>query len=294
VVDSREVNCLAGKTVVITGAGRGLGRAYARHAASEGASVVVNDIAADRAQWVAEEIATAGGDAIAHASTVATYADAKALVDRCLDQHGRIDAFVNNAGRWHSMLPWEETEESIRELVDVNLLGLLYCGAHVLRVMVQQGYGSIVNCASMAIGGAPSQSTYAATKGAIAAATLGWSIDAAPYGVRVNTVLPSANTPLTARASEALPGPEWEPENVAPVVTYLMSDLASAITGQSIRIGGGALSVWARPGPAAPAIINQSWTTEEVADAFSSVLAPNVQHPVAGHRGMVDFPTSNQ
>jgi NAD(P)-dependent dehydrogenase (short-subunit alcohol dehydrogenase family) len=287
------MNCLVGKVVVITGAGRGLGRAYARHAASAGAVVVVNDIAADEAHLVANEIALAGGDAVAHASTVATWTDAKALVDRCLEQYGRIDGFVNNAGRWHSGLPWEETEQSIRELVDVNLLGLLYCGAHVLRVMVQQGHGSIVNCTSMALAGAPNQATYAATKGAIAAATLGWAIDAAPYGVRANAVIPGANTPLTARSSEPLPGPEWEPENVAPVVTYLLSDLASAVTGQSIRIGGGALSIWARPGPVGPAITNASWTTEAVAAAFSSALAVNLQRPVVGRRGMVDFPSAH-
>src|SRR5215468_1845852 len=85
------MNCLVGKVVVITGAGRGLGRAYARHAASAGAVVVVNDIAADQAHQVANEIALAGGDAVAHASTVATWTDAKALVDRCLEQYGRID-----------------------------------------------------------------------------------------------------------------------------------------------------------------------------------------------------------
>ena len=126
---------LDGKAVVITGAGRGLGEAYAMHAALAGASVVVNDNDGDLAERVAEHIRGYGGRAVASTHTVADPSEAAKIVDLCVDEFGRIDGLVNNAGLNYESLPWEDDPETIKEVVEVNVLGVIYVGIAAMRAM---------------------------------------------------------------------------------------------------------------------------------------------------------------
>ncbi len=130
---------LHGKAVVITGAGRGLGRVYALLAAREGARVVVNDIDADAAAEAVQAIRTEGGEAMADGHDIATWEGAGALVGACVERFGRIDGLVNNAGLYYLSRPQDERPERMRQIVEVNVLGPAFCGTHALRHMLAQG-----------------------------------------------------------------------------------------------------------------------------------------------------------
>src|SRR5438477_3014866 len=159
---------LEGKAIVITGSSRGLGAAYAKAAAAEGASVVVNGTDLAATEQVAEEIRTAGGTAVAHVADVASWNDAEGLVQRCIDEFGRIDGLVNNAGVYTASKPDAVSESMLRRVIEINLLGTAFCGAHAMRRMLEQGHGSIVNTVSGAMVGLPFLSAYGASKGGVA------------------------------------------------------------------------------------------------------------------------------
>src|SRR5258705_11665677 len=128
---------LADKVVVITGAARGLGRAYALDAAREGAAVVVNDIDPEVGS-VAAEIVAAGGQAAANEDTVTTWAGAEAIIASAIEKFGRLDGLVNNAGVLHVGPPWEVSEDTARTSFDVNVLGAIFVGTHAMKVMMGQ------------------------------------------------------------------------------------------------------------------------------------------------------------
>jgi NAD(P)-dependent dehydrogenase (short-subunit alcohol dehydrogenase family) len=121
--------------------------------------------------------------------------------------------------------------------VEVNLLGTMFCGIAAMKVLRSQGYGSIVNASSRAQRGIPASATYAATKGAIASLTYSWALDLRPAGVRVNAIAPQAGGTGTRRQGQPSDG-EPTPDQIAPLVTYLLSDRSALVTGQVIRIGG--------------------------------------------------------
>lgn len=133
------------RAVIVTGAGRGLGRAYAIEAAREGASVLVNDIDEVGARAVAEEIEVMGGKAAVVAASVSDWSAAEAIVLQCREQFGRVDGLVNNAGVVEMATPWDVRELDARRMVEVNLLGSIFIGTQAIRVMKEQGSGSIVN-----------------------------------------------------------------------------------------------------------------------------------------------------
>jgi NAD(P)-dependent dehydrogenase (short-subunit alcohol dehydrogenase family) len=224
---------LAGKTVVITGAASGLGRAYARDAAREGAALLLNDI--DPAvQSVAAEIVGAGGQAIANEATVTTWEGAEAIVAAAMDAFGRIDGLVNNAGVLHVGPPWDESEVRIRDSLDTNVLGSIFVGTHAIRAMIGQGSGSIVNNSSSGALGAPGRAVYAAAKGALSSLTYAWAVDLAPYGIRVNAFSSVADTAMSRQNPAPVLGLPTPEEN-APLVTYLLSDASEGITGQVVQ-----------------------------------------------------------
>ncbi|MGH3904875.1 MAG: SDR family NAD(P)-dependent oxidoreductase [Pseudonocardiaceae bacterium] len=268
------MDLLKGKAVVITGAGRGLGEAYAVHAARAGACVVVNDVEGELAEAVANRITAAGGRAVASSQSVRDPDQASAIVERCLAQFGRVDGLVNNAGLHYEALPWAEDADAVRELIEVNVLGVLYCGMAAARVMRRQRSGSIVNIASGSASGQRRAGTYAASKGAVASLTYSWALDLEGLGVRVNGVCPLAWTRMVeaSTAARLRCTPQRSPDRVAPLITYLLSDRSVGITGQLIGFTGDELHIVRQPGIKEPVLHGESWGTDDVAAAFEGVL----------------------
>jgi NAD(P)-dependent dehydrogenase (short-subunit alcohol dehydrogenase family) len=266
---------LRGRGIVITGAGRGLGRAFARAAAAEGAGVVVNDIDIEQAGAVAAEIEMGGGRAVASGESVAEWAQAEELIDLCVREFGAIDGLVNNAVAYsYYGHPWDEQEQQIREAVDVAVLGTLFCGVHAMRRMRPRRSGSIVNITSRAHMGAPGMTTYVAVKGTVASVTYGWALELMEDGIRVNGLAPGAYTRAHDMAVEAGIYREEThrsisvpPEIVAPAVIYLLSDLSSHVTGQVLALLGGKLGLIRHPRLLEQTVERDAWTAEEIAEA---------------------------
>jgi NAD(P)-dependent dehydrogenase (short-subunit alcohol dehydrogenase family) len=276
------VSSLAGKAVVVTGAGRGLGAAYARLAAREGAAVVVNDVDAEQARDVVAAIAADGGRAVADGSDIATWDGAGALVDHCVDAYGAIDGLVNNAGIFRLAHPFDQDPDDFRAVIEVNLLGTAYCGLRAIRAMRDRG-GSVVNVTSGAHAGSADLGAYGASKGGVASLTYGWAVDLAGSGIRVNAVSPNAQTRM-AEAFERHLGNRARQQNIgkapgqnAPAVVYLLSDLSAGVHGQVVRVDGAELSLIRHPAVIGDGVRDPQWTVESVAAAFDGDLAECIQ-----------------
>jgi NAD(P)-dependent dehydrogenase (short-subunit alcohol dehydrogenase family) len=265
------VGVLDGKAVIVTGAGRGLGEAYARHAAASGARLVVNDI--EGADAVVASIVAAGGEAVALTGSVTDPSVASALVELCTASFGRVDGLVNNAGVTHFAQPWEDEPDVLRSVIEVNVLGTLYCGTAAAKVM--RG-GSIVNVVSGAMLGRADAAAYSASKGAIASLTSSWAGSLAARDVRVNAVAPLAWTPmmdLDPRAGQ-ISSRDQTPDKMAPLVTYLLGDRARGVTGQLVRFLPDKLHVISQHAVKQPVLIRDSWDVDAIADAFDHELIP--------------------
>ncbi|MQA03258.1 MAG: SDR family oxidoreductase [Streptosporangiales bacterium] len=272
--------------VVVTWAGRGLGRAYALDAARAGAAVVVNDVDGAEAAGVVAEIDRAGGAAVASDHSVADPAAVRSLVALAASAYGRLDGLVVNAGRYHEAAPWDEDVEQVRADVGVNVLGGIYCVAKAARVLAAAGRGSIVIASSAGALGSRRIMTYAATKGALASLTYAAALDLADRGVRVNAIAPVALTRMTQGAFGRRVVPsgagralldgldERAPERIAPLVTYLLSDAAADVTGQFVRFGGSRLALLPQPSlPDFDGVTADTWTHASIAAAFAGLLA---------------------
>jgi len=289
---------LDGKAIVITGSSRGIGAAYAKAAAARGASVVVNGTDVAATERVVEEIRTAGGTAVPHVGSVASWDEAEGLVQRSIIEFGRIDGLVNNAGIHALCKPHAAAEPMLRSIIEVNLLGSAFCGVHAIRRMLDQGYGSIVNTVSGAMVGLPFMSAYGASKAGVAALTYSWASDLAGSGVRVNAVSPMAFTRMSDIdtpegfegdwLAEKLTVTQVTPEQNAPVVIFLLSDLSAAVHGQVVRIQGEALSLMRKPEIVQPVLHREAWTVEAVAEAFAHELLDVLQPiPPGGHLTLI-------
>ncbi|WP_157960549.1 SDR family NAD(P)-dependent oxidoreductase [Primorskyibacter marinus] len=277
------MNELAGKSIVVTGAGSGLGAAYAQHAAALGANVIVNDINGDAAHACAKAITDAGGHATAQPGDVSDWDAAEALVDACVDAFGSLDGFVNNAGILRPALLDQTTEADIRQMIDVNLIGTAACArAAAVRMKSQGTGGSIVNVASGSQAGDVALGGYGATKAAISSLTFSWAMELRDTGIRMNAISPLAETAMAAQNAHlmalqganrdvhynALPAAEVN----APLVSFLLSDRAREISGQIVRIAGQQLSFVTHPLIAQP-VLEDDWTFDKIATAFSETLA---------------------
>ncbi len=272
---------LEGKAVVITGAGRGLGRASALHAAACGAAVVVNDIDEQPAAEVVALIEGSGGRAVPSVGSVADPDQAHAAVQRCLTKFGTIDGLVNNAGLRYQAPVWEDTPERMRELIEVNVLGSLYFGSAAARAMREQGTGSIVNMASLAMIGQSTAATYSSSKGAVSSMTVAWAVDLAEYGVRVNGLFPLAHTRMALADTRTPAPPEETPERIAPMVTYLLSDLSTDVTGQLIRFTAKKIHIVRQTSAKEPVLRNEGWDVQDIAEAFDEHLLAALEPPPA-------------
>jgi NAD(P)-dependent dehydrogenase (short-subunit alcohol dehydrogenase family) len=260
---------LEGKAVVITGAGGGLGRSYALACAARGAQVVVNDVDADAARAVADEIRAYGGAATAFPAAVDDWDATEALVAHCVTTYGQLDALVANAGVRHEALPWEEEERRLRLMAEVNVLGTQFTVRHAMAAMVDAGRGGVIlTIVSGARFGLHGMSAYGASKGAVAAMTAGWALEGAAVGIRVNGLSPLARTPMSLGDTREDRPPLPQPEAIAPVVPVLLSDRLRGVTGQLIRFDGSTLSAYSVPGAIDRTDEREEWDSEELASTL--------------------------
>jgi NAD(P)-dependent dehydrogenase (short-subunit alcohol dehydrogenase family) len=259
---------LDGKAVVITGAGRGLGKAYAVHAADAGASVLVNDLDGELAEEVAAKIRAAGGVAVANGDSVVEPGRAVGLMEQCVAEFGRLDGLVNNAGLRYDAKPWEDDPARIQALIEVNVMGALFCGTAAAKVMREQGSGVIVNAASFSFLGQAGAGAYAASKGAVVSMSISWAVDLAKSGIRVNAVCPLAWTRMSEDDYRTKSKPEDTPDRVAPLITYLLSDRSEGITGQVIRFTGDVLHLVKQPARLEPVFTAEPWDADDFGKAF--------------------------
>ena len=235
---------LDNKACVITGSGRGLGAAYARLFAQEGAMVVVNDVDGAEAEKVAKEITAKGGKAVASADSVYPYESASKIIQKCVDSFGKIDVLVNNAGIVRDKTVWNMTVEEFDAVINVHLKGSFYCGQHAIRLMRAARKGTVINIVSGAHQGNFGQTNYSAAKGGIASMTYTWAVELAKYGVRVNAVAPSGLTRMTEGAgATSAPPPDWS----APLIAYLASDETNWVHGQVFNSSGEFVRIMEQP-----------------------------------------------
>jgi NAD(P)-dependent dehydrogenase (short-subunit alcohol dehydrogenase family) len=265
---------LDGKAIIVTGAGRGLGRAYALALAAAGAQVVVNDIDPEGARRVAAEVAAAGGAATESGEDVADWAAAKQLVDRCVEAFGKLDVLVNNAGRMIATRFVDETPATIDATLGVNVTGVINMTRHAVDHMIPRGGGNIINVSSGSQCGIPGGwAVYGASKAAVAGFTYNCAIELAEHHIRVNGISPNAGTrEAEAKGGEAaLPRPR-RPSTMAPLVVYLASDDSWWITGQIFRLQDDRFSLFAHPKPLYPEHDPEGWTAERMRAHVESAL----------------------
>ena len=248
---SNSYPSLNGKVVIVTGAGKGIGRAIAERFAGQGCSLVINDIDEALVATVVEAINADGGTAKGAVADVSNATQVNAMIDATMEAHGRIDVVVNNAGIISPMLHFFEADEAWwRRIVDVNLTGHFLVSQPAARIMAKQGGGCIINMSS---GGATRAhrafTAYDATKGGIEALTRAMAVDLAGYGIRVNALMPgSIDTSSLGEEYRKISGVNipmghvGEPEDMTGAALFLASDDAAYITGDVVKVDGGMLA----------------------------------------------------
>ncbi|MFI6338073.1 3-oxoacyl-ACP reductase [Streptomyces sp. NPDC050535] len=283
---------LEGLSAVVTGAGRGLGRAEALELGRLGAAVVVNDYgrpgrdgsgeaSATPAEEVAAEIRKAGGRAVAHTGDVADHEQARALVELAVTEFGKLDILVNNAGILRDRMVFSMSEDEWDSVIRVHLKGHFntthFASVHWRARSKAAGaavYGRIVNTSSEAfLAGSAGQPNYAAAKGGIVGLTTSTALALAKYGVTANAICPRARTRMTqdvfAGFAEPADGLDpLAPEHVAPLVGYLVSPAAARVNGQLLVVHGGMVAIVERPRVAAKFDSEQDTFTYDELDAL--------------------------
>lgn len=298
---------LEGRAAVVTGAGRGIGRAIAELLAAEGAGVVVNDLgaavdgtgtSAGVADEVVQAIRTAGGRAVASHESVADFAAAERIVGAAVGEFGRLDILVNNAGILRDRMLFNMTEAEWDAVIAVHLKGTFNCTRHAARHMRERRSGRIISLASTSgLYGNSGQANYAAAKDGIAGLTRVAARDLGRYGITVNAVCPGAATRMTqtipSSAREArrdrgiatgagertFPLQNMGPENVAPFVAWLATDAARDVNGQTFLVMAGMVALLNYPAPVRLIQKDGRWTPEEIATVFPHTLGMDLANP---------------
>jgi NAD(P)-dependent dehydrogenase (short-subunit alcohol dehydrogenase family) len=275
-----------GRVVIVTGAGGNypsLGRVYSTYLAGRGAKVVVNDLGVGpdgkgiqraHADVVAEEIANAGGEAIADTHSVAEEESAAAIVQTAIDTWGRLDAVVNNAGICPMTWFDEYTATDVRKVIDTHLMGNIWMCRAAWPHMKEAGYGRLVNITSGANWGGRYLALYSAAKAGITGLTYTLAIEGEPHGIKVNTVGPAAGTTAMTHLNEES---DWMPmmfenfraEQVAPVVAYLAHE-ECAVSAKYFETAGG--RVWQRYLSETQGYTNPELTPEDVRDHLDEIM----------------------
>ncbi|UOE77386.1 3-oxoacyl-[acyl-carrier-protein] reductase [Parageobacillus thermoglucosidasius] len=242
---------LQGKVALVTGASRGIGRAIALELARQGAKIAVNYAGSEaKANEVVGEIKNMGGKAFAIQADVADAQAVEQMIKTVLERFERIDILVNNAGITRDNLLMRMKEEEWDDVININLKGVFNCTKAVTRPMMKQRYGRIVNIASVVgVMGNPGQANYVAAKAGVIGLTKTAARELASRNITVNAVAPGfITTDMTERLSEEIKSEMLkqiplarfgEPEDVAKVVAFLVSDAASYMTGQTLHVDGG-------------------------------------------------------
>jgi len=289
---------LTGKVAVVTGSGRGLGLAYALELARSGAAVVVNDVDQAVADAAVKSIADAGGTAVAEVVAVGTSEAAQALVDRAVDEFGRLDILVNNAGILRDATLWKMTDEQFDAVIATHLRGTFTCTRAAAIRMREQGEGGRIICVGSPTGqvGNFGQTNYAAAKAGIVGMVRTWAMELARAQITVNAIVPVAATAMTEtvpfvqpyiellKNGEPLPSYARKqlgfgtPEDAAGLVAFLASDAAADITGQAVGIGGDRLALWSHPSEVVVEFADGAgWSADAIAQVWPEKYATSQQ-----------------
>ena len=284
---------LDGRVAIVTGAGRGIGRSVARLLASEGASVVVNDLGAavdgsghdsGPAHDVVAEIAEAGGKAVANGADISVFAAAENLVQTAIEEFGRLDILVNVAGILRDRMVFNMTEQEWDDVIRVHLKGTFnttrFASAHWRSLRDESAQNRIINFTSVSgLHGAPGQPNYAAAKMGIVGLTWSSARALGKYGVTVNAISPGAATRMTdsvptGRRRTRPDVDEWSPDNVAPIVAYLASERSGWITGRIIHSSGYEVSLYSNPEPVVRIVGTGPWQPDALAEQVERSFGP--------------------
>lgn len=280
---------LQNKVAIITGAGRGIGKAMALYMAEMGAKVVVNDLGGDAdgsgaskiADQVVEEIKQAGGEALANYDSVATMEGGKSLIQSAIDHFGALDILVNNAGILRDRTIFKMTESDWDAVMNVHLKGHFSCCQPFARYIreTQRENCRIINFSSVSgLMGNFGQANYAAAKAGIAGLSRVLSLELNKYKCTVNTISPGAATRMTlplyeARGMKVDPdSPSAGPQQIAPVVAWLASDKASDFTGQIIHAARGTVSIMQQPAFIRTFQNDALWNQDQLDDVMPQLL----------------------
>ena len=269
---------LEGKTIAVTGAGRGIGRAVALGCAAAGANLVVNDYGvsidgqdpdSEIANAVVAEIAAAGGQATAVADSVTTMAGGARIVQAAVDTYGRVDGVVCVAGILRERMLFNMAEDEWDPVIETHLKGTFTVFRAAAPVFRQQKSGTMIGFTSGAFAASVAQANYSAAKGGIVSLVRSAAAGMNKYGVTANCIAPVAKS----RMSGAVPfGLEMgEPEDVAPMVAFLLSDRAREVTGQVYTVNAGRIAVWNQPMEVREMRKDGRWTVDEIASRFDEV-----------------------
>ncbi len=281
---------LEGKSAVVTGSGRGVGKAEVIALARAGAQVVINDVDPEPAQEVLKEIEGFGGKAVVNTDTVSTMEGAQRIIQTAVEIFGKIDILVNNAGIGRDRMVFNLSEEEWDDVIAVHLKGTFACTKFASALMRKQESGRIINTTSGAgLRGATGQSNYAAAKAGICGFTVSVAMELSKYNVTVNVLIPGARTRMTenisekakkireerglyARSASTIP----EPEFVGPMVVFLASEGAKDINGMIIGIKGDEISLWSHHQKERYAFMPGGWTHEALTERFRTTIGTGV------------------
>jgi NAD(P)-dependent dehydrogenase (short-subunit alcohol dehydrogenase family) len=294
---------LEGRSALVTGSGRGIGRDIALCLAREGASVVVNDVGVsldgrgteeDPAAEVCKLIESEGGKAVPNYDSVSDFEGAGRMVQTAVDSFGKIDILVNNAGIIRDRSIVKMSEEDYDAVVAVHQKGTFNTVRHAAPLMKDAGYGRIINITSSAgLRGNFGQTNYGAAKAAIMGMTFVWAVELAKYGITVNAMAPAGATRMTAGLYEAsgeeIPA-DQDPALNAPIIAFLASEQASYVNGQVLGRTGFGFTIFQTPRQVALMWKDGGWDPQGVADHFHELLGQHLQpvgmpaHPLLGKK----------